>query len=76
MPPPRPIVRYGWALALVYELMGTCVAGAVIGWLLDRWLGSAPWALVLCTLLAVVGGFVRLVRAARRLERGDLGPQS
>ena len=70
------MLRYGWALALVYELMGTFAAGAVIGWLLDRWLGSAPWALIVCSLLAIVGGFIRLVKAVRRLEHGDLGSES
>jgi F0F1-type ATP synthase assembly protein I len=43
----------------------------VVGWLLDRWLGSEPLATVTLTLVAVVGGFIRLVQLLRRFERLD-----
>ena len=76
MTPPGPIVRYGRYGALAFEFSGTIAAGAVVGWLLDGWLGSEPWALVVCTLLAVVGGFIRLITILRRFERDDLGRQS
>jgi F0F1-type ATP synthase assembly protein I len=69
--PPGPIVRYGRYGALAFEFSGTIAAGSVFGWLLDGWLGSAPWALVVCTLLAVVGGFIRLITTLRRFERDD-----
>jgi len=68
---PGPFVRYGRYAALAYEFPATIAAGATIGWLLDRWLDSVPWALVVCTLLAVVGGFIRLVTTLRRFERSD-----
>ncbi len=71
MPPPESIVRYGRALAMVYEFAGTLGAGAVVGWLIDRWLGSAPWAVVVCTLLAVVGGFTRLIIVLRQFDESD-----
>jgi F0F1-type ATP synthase assembly protein I len=67
-----PIVRYGRYGALAFEFSGTIAAGAAIGWLIDGWLGSPPWALVVCTLLAVVGGFIRLITTLRRFERSDL----
>jgi F0F1-type ATP synthase assembly protein I len=72
VPPPGSIVRYGRYGALAFEFSGTIAAGAVVGWLLDRWLGSAPYGLVLATLAAVVGGFVRLVQLVKRFERLDL----
>jgi F0F1-type ATP synthase assembly protein I len=72
LPSPGPIVRYGRYGALAFEFSGTIAAGAVIGWLIDGWLGSAPWAVVISTLLAVVGGFIRLVTILRRFERDDL----
>jgi F0F1-type ATP synthase assembly protein I len=72
LPNPGPIVRYGRYGALAFEFSGTIAAGSVVGWLIDRWLGSDPWALVVCTLLSVVGGFIRLVVIVRRFERDDL----
>jgi F0F1-type ATP synthase assembly protein I len=69
---PGPIVRYGRYGALAFEFSGTIAAGAILGWLVDGWIGSQPWALVVCTLLAVVGGFIRLITILRRFERSDL----
>jgi F0F1-type ATP synthase assembly protein I len=56
---------------MVYEFAGTLAAGAIVGWLVDRWLASPPWAVVVCTLAAVVGGFVRLITALRRFDQSD-----
>jgi F0F1-type ATP synthase assembly protein I len=71
--PPGPIVRYGRYGAVAFEFAGTIGAGAVVGWLVDRWLGHPPWGVMVCTLLAVVGGFIRLIDLMRRFERRDLG---
>jgi len=73
---PGPIIRYGRYGALAFEFSGTIAAGAAVGWLLDEWIGSPPWGLVVCTLLAVVGGFARLITILRRFERGDLERES
>ena len=72
MPPQSPIVRYGRYGAVAFEFSGTIAGGAFVGWLVDRWLGSTPWGILTCTLLAVVGGFIRLITLVRRFERDDL----
>jgi ATP synthase protein I len=47
--------------------MGIAVAiGAGIGYLLDRWLGTSPWLLVVFLLFGVAAGFKGLIDAARR----------
>jgi F0F1-type ATP synthase assembly protein I len=73
--PPGPIVRYGRYGALAFEFSGTIAGGAVVGWLIDRWLGTAPYGVTFCTLVAVVGGFVRLIQVLKRFERLDLERQ-
>lgn len=70
MPGPNLIVRYARFGALAYELSGTILAGAFVGWLLDRWLGTQPYLTLVSTLAAVIGGFVRLVVLLRRFDRG------
>jgi ATP synthase protein I len=75
LPAQGPIVRYGRYGALAFEFTGTIGGGAVVGWLVDRWLGSQPWGIVTCTLLAVVGGFIRLITLVRQFERDDLGSE-
>ena len=71
MAAPNPIVRYGRYGALAFEFVGGIAAGAFAGWLVDGWLGTTPYGLLTLTLLAVVGGFIRLVQMVRRFERVD-----
>ena len=75
MPPVNPIVRYGRYGAVAFEFTGSIGAGAMIGWWVDAEFGTQPYALVIMTLLAVVGAFIRLVQVVRRFERSDLGRQ-
>ena len=70
-----PIVRYGRYGAVAFEFSGGIGAGALIGWWVDAKFGTQPWALLILTLAAVVGGFIRLVQVVRRFERSDLERQ-
>lgn len=66
--PPR-WVRYGQGLSLVFEFTGSVAAGVVIGYLLDRKLDTEPWCLIVSTVAAVVGAFIRLVTIVKRFEK-------
>jgi ATP synthase protein I len=35
----------------------------------DRWLGTAPWLMLVGLLLGIAAGFVNLFRSAKRAER-------
>ena len=67
----NPFVRAGWYTALGINFSGTIAGGALVGWAIDRWLGSAPWALLTATVLGLVGGLIWLIQALRHLERSD-----
>jgi len=71
LPAPSPLVRYGRYGALAFEFSGTIAAGTAVGYLLDRWLRTEPYGVTLCTLLAVAGGFARLIQVLRRFDRRD-----
>ncbi len=73
MRPPNPIIRYGRYGAVAFEFSGGIAAGAFMGWWVDRTYGTQPYALLAMTLLAVVGGFIRLIHVLRRFERSDRG---
>ena len=75
MAPPAVVVRYARLGAVAFEFSGTIAAGAVVGWLIDRWFDSEPYGLVIATLSAVVGGFIRLIELLRRFERLDRDPE-
>ena len=46
------------------ELVAGVLAGAALGWLLDRWLGISPWGLIVFLLLGFVAGVLNVMRAA------------
>ena len=59
----------GLYLGVAFELPGTILGGIVIGYFLDRYLGTSPWLLIGLTALAFAGAFVRLVRWVKYFAR-------
>jgi len=62
LPPPSPLVRYGRYGAVAFEFSGTIAAGAVVGYLIDRWLHTEPYGVTLCTLILLLRRFDQLDR--------------
>jgi len=52
------------------ELLAGVLVGAFIGWWVDRWLGSSPFALIGLTLVGTAGGFWNVYRFAARSTGG------
>ena len=57
--------RAGLYLGVAFELPGTILAGLVLGYFLDAYLGTSPWLLIALTVLAFVAAFVRLMKWVR-----------
>lgn len=55
---------YARGFRLSSELIGGVLAGGVIGWLIDDWLGSSPWAFIVFLLLGFAAGILNVMRAA------------
>lgn len=47
---------------MLTELIGALVGGGIIGWVLDHWLGTSPWLLLVMIALAVVVAFRNIMR--------------
>jgi ATP synthase protein I len=45
--------------------------GAGIGYLLDRWLGSSPWAFILFFFIGVTAGILNVIRASAAYLRDE-----
>jgi ATP synthase protein I len=46
------------------EFMAGVIAGAGLGWLLDRWLGTSPWGLIVFFLLGFGAGIYNVMRVS------------
>jgi len=54
-------------LSTIGIMLAACICiGALIGYYLDRWLGTEPWLMVVFFLLGAVAGFVEVFRVANR----------
>ena len=51
------------------ELVAAIIVGVGMGWLLDWWLGTGPWLLVLFFLLGAAAGILKAIRSAMELGR-------
>jgi len=58
--------RAGPAATASYTLIGAIILLGMLGYAVDRWLGSAPWGAFIGLLLGLVVGFYELVKAVRR----------
>jgi len=56
------------AFRFVAELVVGVGVGGFIGWLLDLWLGTAPWLLVLFVALGFAAGLMNVIRAAQKAQ--------
>ena len=57
-------VVYGAVLSLAMSIV-SCL---LVGWALDRWLGTSPWLIVAGIVLGSVAGFMQFVRLMSRVS--------
>ncbi len=58
----------GIAFRIATELVAGVFVGALLGWALDKWLGTAPILLIVCLILGIAGGLLNSIRAAWRMQ--------
>ncbi len=70
-------------LRLGTEFIAAILVGAVAGYLLDRWLNTAPGSCLVMLLIGFAAGVLNVVRSAAEMNRAsppppgsDLGPGS
>ena len=62
-------------LSLGFSVPMAIVIGGGAGWLLDRWLGTAPWLFLVFLGLGIVAGLRNVVRAASAVAETDSPPE-
>jgi ATP synthase protein I len=64
---PRPTVdpsAFARGFRLATEFVAGVILGAALGWVVDRWLKTSPWGLILFLLLGFAAGVLNLMRSA------------
>ena len=60
----------GYAFRLATEMAAALVVGVGIGWLVDTWLETSPWGLLIFLFVGFVAGILNAYRIARRINAG------
>ncbi|MDA0702573.1 MAG: AtpZ/AtpI family protein [Proteobacteria bacterium] len=60
----------GVALRIGLEMVSSLIVGVGIGWLLDWWLGTGPWLVILFFVLGSAAGMLSVFRTASGLGQG------
>jgi ATP synthase protein I len=61
-------------LRLSAEFVAGILVGAGLGWLLDRWLGTSPWGLMVLLMLGFAAGVLNMMRSAGVVPPNTLDP--
>jgi ATP synthase protein I len=61
--------RTGWLV--VNQLIGGPLGGGIVGWLLDRWLGTAPWLMLTLMFVGFAGGVFNIFRVSSNRAGAD-----
>ena len=52
----------------VQSLVGLPLGGAIIGWLLDRWFGTAPWLMLGLMFVGFLGGIIDVMKVSKKSD--------
>lgn len=58
--------KAGFAYAASITLFASVVSFCALGWLLDKWLGTAPWLLIAGIVLGSAAGLFEFVRLSSK----------
>jgi F0F1-type ATP synthase assembly protein I len=58
-------------LTVVTLFSSNILGGILVGYLLDRWLGTGPWLVITGIVLGLTSAVIGLIRVMNRLNRSD-----
>ena len=70
----QPDANYQAGQLVLSQLVGCPLGGGIVGWLVDRWAGTRPWAMLVMLFLGFAVGIwnvIRISNSASRKARGE-----
>ncbi len=58
----------GLAFRLSTEIVSGIVVGSIMGWSLDKWLGSQPWFFLVFFILGIAAGIINVIKTAKNMN--------
>lgn len=69
----RDMAGFGQAMKLSSEFVAGVGVGAVMGWLIDKVVGTSPWGLIIFLLLGFAAGVLNVLRSAGKIAEPKPG---
>lgn len=66
--------NHGRAVRLGSEFIAAILVGSVMGYLLDLWLGTAPWLMLVMLLIGFAAGVLNVTRSVEELNAANPAP--
>ncbi len=63
--------KFALAMTVGTTVSSQIVGGVLLGYLLDRWLGTSPWLSVIGLVLGTVSAFISLYRLMNKINDAD-----
>ncbi|GAO39374.1 hypothetical protein SCH01S_29_00620 [Sphingomonas changbaiensis NBRC 104936] len=63
----------GWAIGI--EFVGAVLVGAFAGYLLDKWLGTTPWLMIVLLILGFAAGLRRAMKTSNQYDTDPTNDQ-
>ena len=61
----------GTAFKLSTELVSAVAVGTIIGFILDSWLGTKPWLIIIFFFLGSAAGMLNVIKTAKLMQKKD-----
>ena len=71
--PNQPDSNYQAGQLVLSQLVGCPLGGGIVGWLLDRWLGTKPWLMLVMLFLGFAVGVWNVIRISNEASRNARG---
>jgi ATP synthase protein I len=69
----QPDQSYQAGQLVLSQLVGCPLGGGIVGWLLDHWLGTKPWLMLVMLFLGFAVGIWNVIRISNNAQREARG---